>query len=310
MPKLFRKRTILIKSETTYGVDAAPTGTDALFVTSLDAPGMEGDPVERGLIRRFLGASPSLLANVRVPCNFEVELAGSGSAGVAPRWSPAMLACGTALTTITGVSNKYDPADSNVNGATIYYFADDIKHAVTGWRGTWEFKGELNQVPKIAFTGTGIYSAPTDASPGSVTYGGQADPLLFADGNTSGFSLFGFAGCLQSLSFALNNEVVYDELIGCTKEVSIRNRACAGQLMIEAPSIASKDFFSIVRGNATGSLGFTHGTTPGNRAVFTSPQTDLTSCKYADSNGKIMLDIGYNSVPTTAGNNEFSLLLN
>jgi hypothetical protein len=309
MPKLTRKRTILIGSETTYGVPVTLTGANGLHLTSLDTPGMDGDPVDRGLIRRFMGASPSLLANVRVPINFETELVMSGTLGVAPRWSPALLACGTALETITGVSNKYIPADSNSSSATINYFADDIRHVIAGWRGTCELRGEPGQVPKLAFTGTGIYSTPTDASPGSVNYD-QADPLLFADGNTSGFSLFGFAGCLQSLSFALNNEVVYDELIGCTKEVSIRNRACAGQLMIEAPSIATKDFFSIVRGNTTGSMGFTHGTTAGNRAVFTSPQTDLTSCRYADSNGKIMLDIGYNSVPTTAGNNEFSLLLN
>jgi hypothetical protein len=262
------------------------------------------------LIRRFLGASPTLLANVRVPCSFEAELAGSGTAGTAPRWGPAMLACGTAVTTIAATSNKYDPVDSNFSSATIYYFADDIKHAITGWRGTWELKGELGQIPKIAFTGTGIYSTPADAAPSSVAYGGQADPLLFTQGNTTAFTLFGFAGCLQSLSFALNNEVAYDELIGCTKEVSIRNRACTGQLMIEAPSVATKDFFSITTGNTTGNLGFTHGIAAGNRVIFTSPQTDLTSCKYADSNGKIMLDIGYSSTPTTAGNNEYSLLLN
>jgi hypothetical protein len=310
MPFLTRKRTILIKAESVYGTDSVPTGADALAVTSLDVPGMEGDSVDRNLIRRFLGASPSLLVNVRVPCSFEVELAGSGTAGTAPRWSPAMLACGNALTTIAATSNKYDPIDENVSSATIYYFADGIKHAVTGWRGTWEIVGELNQIPKLAFTGTGIYNTPVDSSPGSVTYGGQADPLAFTQGNTSGFSLFGFAGCLQSLSFASNNEVVYDELIGCVKEVSIRNRSCAGQLMIEAPPIATKDFFSITRGNTTGSMGLTHGVAAGNRVILTSPQTDLITCRYADSNGKIMLDIGYSATPTTAGNNEYSILLN
>jgi hypothetical protein len=309
MPFLTRKRTILLKTESTYGTDATPTGSDALTVRSLDISPIDADVVDRDLVKPYLGSSTQLLANIKVQCNFEVELAGSGTAGTAPRWGPAMLACGTAATTVASTSVTYAPVSSAFSSATVYYFADGIKHAVTGWRGTFEITGELGQIPVISFTGTGVYSTPTDTAVGAVTYGGQADPLIFTSGNTTAFSLFGHSGCLSSFSFALANEMVYRELIGCTKEILITNRAPGGTVMIESVPIATKDFFSIATGTTTGNLTLTHGTTAGNRCVFTSAQTDLTNPTYGDMNGVIMLNLPYVSLPTTAGNNEFSLAL-
>jgi hypothetical protein len=309
MPFLTRKRTILLKTESTYGTDATPTGSDALTVRSLDISPIDADVVDRDLVRPYLGSSTQLLANIKVQCNFEVELAGSGTAGTAPRWGPAMLACGTAATTVASTSVTYAPVSSAFSSATVYYFADGIKHAVTGWRGTFEIRGELGQIPVIAYTGTGIYSTPTDTAVGAVTYGSQADPLIFTSGNTTAFSLFSYSGCLSSFSFAMNNEIQYRELIGCTKEVLITDRKPSGQVMIESVPIATKDFFSIATGTATGNLTLTHGTTAGNRAVFTGAQTDITNPTYGDMNGVIMLNLPCVFLPTTAGNNEFSLAL-
>jgi hypothetical protein len=310
MPFLTRKRTILIKAESVYGTDAVPTGaTDALTVRSIDVSPIDADLVSRDLIRSYLGNSTQLLANIRVQCNFEVELAGSGTAGTAPRWGPAMLACGTAATTAASTSVTYAPVSASFGSASIYYFADGIRHAVLGWRGTFEIKGDVGQIPTIAFSGTGTYAAITDQVVGAVTYGGQADPLIFAQGNTTAFSLFSHSGCLSSFSFAMNNEIQYRELIGCAKEVLITDRKPGGQVMIESVPIATKDYFTIATGTTTGNLTFTHGTTAGNRAVFTSPQTDITNPSYGDMNGVIMLNLPYVALPTTAGNNEFSLAL-
>ena len=310
MPFLTRKRTILIKAESVYGTDSVPTGaTDALTVRSIDVSPIDADVVSRDLIRPYLGNSTQLLANVKVQCNFEVELAGSGTAGTAPRWGPAMLACGTAATTVAATSVTYAPVSASFGSATIYYFADGIRHAVTGWRGTFEIKGDLGQIPTITFSGTGVYSTPTDATVGAVTYGNQADPLVFTSGNTTAFSLFSHSGCLSSFSFAMNNEIQYRELIGCTKEVLITDRKPSGQVMIESVPIATKDYFSIATGTTTGNLTLTHGTTAGNRAVFTGAQTDITNPSYGDMNGVIMLNIPCVFLPTTAGNNEFSLAL-
>ena len=63
----------------------------------------------------------------------------------------------------------------------------------------------------------------------------------------------------------------------------------------------------ICLGTATGNLTFLHGTTAGNRVTFTSAQTDVVNPSYSDMDGVQMLTIPYVALPTTAGNDEFSL---
>lgn len=307
MPLLSRKRLILAKTESTYGTDSTPAGTDAVLVRSLEVTPLESDVVSRDLIRPYLGNSDQLLANSRVLCSFEVELAGSGTAGTAPRYDALLKACGMAATIVASTSVTYAPVSASFSSCTIVYNVDGVQHKLTGARGTVTMNCELGQIPTLQFEMTGIYNAPTDTAQPSVTYSNQANPLIFKEGNTSAFQFFSYAGCLNSVSFNLANEIIYRELIGCTKEVVITNRQPAGEVMIEAPTIATKDFFTLALGSTTGNLTFLHGTTAGNRVTFTASQVDVTQPSYTDQDGIQMLQLPYVALPTTAGNNEFSL---
>jgi hypothetical protein len=166
---------------------------------------------------------------------------------------------------------------------------------------------EVGQIPTLDFTMVGVYNAPTDTALPSTTYSAQASPLIFKQGNTSAFQFFSYAGCLQSVSFDIANETVYRELVGCTKEVIITNRAPSGTVMLEAPALATKDYFNLAQTETTGNLTFLHGTTAGNRVTFTAGQCDVSNPSYADQDGVQMLSIPYVAVPTTAGNDELSL---
>jgi hypothetical protein len=307
MSLLSRKRLILAKTETTYGTESVPAGTDAVLVRSLEVTPLEADVVSRDLIRPYLGNSDQLLANPRVLCTFEVELAGSGTAGTAPRYDALLKACGMSATIVASTSVTYAPVSASFSSCTIVYNVDGVQHKLTGARGTVTMNCELGQIPTLQFEMTGIYNAPTDTAQPAVTYSNQATPLLFRDGNTSAFQFFSYSGCLNSVSFNLANEIVHRELIGCTKEVLITDRRPAGEVSIEAPNIAAKDFFSLALGSATGNLTFLHGTTAGNRVTFTASQVDVTQPSYTDQDGIQMLQVPYVALPTTAGNNEFSL---
>ena len=306
MPLLSRKRLILAKKETQYGQSAAPAAADAVLVRDLSITPLDSDVVSRDLIRPYMGNSDQLLGQTRVRVTCEVELAGSGTAGTAPKFGPLLEACGMAVTTVASTSNTYAPVSSAFSSCTIVYNIDGVQHLLTGCRGTWSLNAQLGRIPTLSFEMTGIYNAPTDTAQTSVTYV-AATPLIFKEGNTTGFSLFSYSGCLSNVSFQMANEVIYRELIGCTKEVLIVDRRPAGEVQIEAPTIATKDYFTIALGTTTGNLGFTHGTVAGNRAVFSSPQTDITNVNYADMDGVHMLNIPFVSTPTTAGNNEVSL---
>lgn len=307
MALLSRKRLILAKTESTYGTDSTPAGTDAVLVRSLDVTPLESDVVTRDLIRPYYGNSDQLLANTRVRCSFEVELAGSGTAGTAPKYDALLKACGMASTIVASTSVTYAPVSSSFSSCTIVYNLDGVQHKLTGARGTVSMNCQLGQIPVLQFEMTGIYNAPTDTAAPAVTYSNQATPLIFKEGNTSSFSFFSYSGCLSSVSFNLANEIVYRELIGCTKQVLITDRKPAGDVVIEAPTIATKDYFSAALGTTTGNLTFLHGTTAGNRVTFTASQTDIGQPTYGDQDGIATLNLPYVALPTSAGNDEFSL---
>ena len=304
---LTRKRLILVKKESTYGTDSTPAGTDALLVRNLEITPIEADVVSRELIQPFLGNSPQLIANTRVSLTFQVELAGSGTAGTAPRYGAVLQACGFSETIVATTSVTYAPVSASFSSATIYFNNDGILHKATGCRGSFVLNAEVGQIPTIDFTMIGVYNAPTDTAAPAATYSNQGSPLIFKEGNTSAFQFFSYSGCLQSVSFDVANETVYRELVGCTKEVIITDRAPNGTVMIEAVALATKDFFNIAQTETTGNLTFLHGTTAGNRVTFTAGQCDISNPSYGDQDGIQMLNIPYVAVPTTAGNDELSI---
>ena len=306
MPLLSRKRLILAKSETTYGTDSVPAGTDAVLVRNLEIIPLESDVVSRDLIRPYLGNSTQLLANSRVRCTFEVEMAGSGTAGTAPRYDSLLKACGLSATIVASTSVTYRPVSSSFGSCTIVYNIDGVQHKLTGARGTVSMNCQLGQIPTFNFEMTGIYNAPTDTAQPSVTYANQAQPLIFKEGNTQAFTFFGHLGCLSSVNFNLANSIVYRELVGCTKEVLITDRQPTGEVVIEAPTIATKDYFTEAVNSTGGALSFAHGVS-GNRITFTASNVDITQPTYSDQDGIHMLNLPYVALPvSSAGNDEFS----
>lgn len=308
MALLLRKRLILIETEATYGTDPTPTGADAVLVRDLNITPQQSDVVNRDVVRPYLGASQQLLANTRVECTFSVELTGSGTAGTAPAYGKALQACGLAETIVASTSVTYAPVSSSFSSVTIYYNIDGLRHKVTGARGTFTINGAVGEIPSIDFTFTGVYNAPDDSALPSATYANQATPLIFKNGNTSSFQLLSYAGALQSFSFDLGNNLVYRELVGGTKEVLLTDRAATGSTTIEAVSIATKDYFTAALSDTTlGNLDFTHGSTAGNIVDFASTKVDIGDVSYGDQDGIAMLTIPYTCVPSTSGNDEFSL---
>lgn len=307
MPLLSRKRLILAKAESTYGTDSSPAGTDAVLVRNLDITPLSGELVGRDLIRPFLGNFDQLIARTSVAISFEVELAGSGTAGTAPRYGAILKACGMSETTVASTSVTYAPVSSSFSSVTIYFNVDGVLHKLTGCRGTVTMSCAVGQIPTFKFDMTGVYNAPTDTAQPAVTYSAQATPLVFRQGNTSSFQFFSYAGVLQSVDFNLANNLVYRELVGGTKETLITDRKPAGTVMIEAPTIAAKDFFTAALGTSTGNLTFLHGTTAGNRVTFTASQVDVLNPTYQDQDSVMMLSVPYVATPTTAGNDEFSI---
>ena len=296
-----------MKTESSYGTDPTPTGgSNAILVRDLNIEPVQSDEVSRDLIRGYLGNYETLLSNTRVNVSCDVEMVGSGAAGTEPAYAPLLKACGLAVTTVSSTSNTYAPVSASFGSVTIYTNIDGVRHKVTGCRGTFSINCELNQIPVISFSMTGIYSAPTDTAAPTCTYN-ATKPLLFKTGNTSAFSIFGYAGALQSWSFDMNNETVVRQLVGGTQEVMITDRKPSGSATVEAVALSAHNFFTDATGSSTGTNTFLHGDTAGNKITVSVPQTDLGQPTYEDSDGVQMLNLPFVATPTSAGNNELSI---
>ena len=309
MPKLHRKRSILAKAESSYGSDPTPTGSaNYVQVIDLNIEPIVSDEVSRDLIRPYMGNYEVIPANTRVNVTFDVEMAGSGSAGTAPKYGAILKACGLSETITGGNTVTYAPVTTPSDSVTLFVNYDGIRHKVTGARGTFSINCEVNNIPRISFSLTGIFNAPTDTALPTVTVSNQASPLIFKNGSTSNFAIFGFAAALQSWSLDFNNEVIYRELVGGTKEVLITDRRPSGTVVIENPALSAHNFFTDYTGTSTGTNTWLHGTSAGNKVTVSCPQTDLGQPSYEDSDGITMLSLPFMATPTASANNEFSLV--
>lgn len=308
MALLTRKRVILIEAESSYGTDPGMATSTVVLVRDLSITPQSSDVVNRDVVRPFLGASEQLLANTRVECTFSVELAGSGTAGAAPRYGDALKACGFSESIVSNTSVTYAPVSSSFSSITIHYNVDGVRHIVSGCRGSFSINASVGEIPSIDFTFTGVYATPTDTALPTISYGNQATPLIFKNGNTTNFQLYSFAGALSALTLDIGNSLVYRELVGGTKEVLLTDRAATGSVTMEAPTLAQKDYFSAALIDYTlGNLQVTHGTQAGNIVQFTSSKVDIGDVSYGEMDGVTMLEIPYTLVPSTSGD-EMSLI--
>ena len=300
MALLTRKRVILIEAESSYGSDPGIAAADAVLVRDLSITPQSSDVVSRDVVRPFLGAFQQLLANTNVEVTFSVELAGSGTVATPPRYGDALKACGFSETINSGNNVVYAPVSSSFSSVTIHYNTDGVRHKVVGARGSFVINGSVGEIPTIDFTFQGIYIPPTDSALPTVTYGDQATPLIFKQGNTSSFQLLSHSAALSSISLDVGNELVYRELVGGTQETLLTNRNITGSVSIEAMLLGTKDYFAAALAETTGNLTFLHGTTAGNKVEVSSTKADIGDVAYGEEDGIQMLEIPYTLVPTSA----------
>jgi hypothetical protein len=308
-----RKRLLLAAAESTYGTAPTFTGNDALLVSNLDINPLDVNLLDRELVLPFFGNREKVVGQRMGSVTFDVELAGSGTAGTAPRWGRCLRACGFGEAVVSTTSVTYAPASSGIIGLSLDFNADGNRHLLTGCRGTATLNLAAGEIPRISFEFMGIYNAAAKATQTTPTFADQAAPVVVNSQNTTSVSAFSFSSCMESFNLALNNENPFRQLAGCSQQVLVSDRAPSGEIVIEAPVIGSsageKDFFAAVSAQTLGAITWQHGQTAGNIVTFNAPTCNLDSPTYADSDGVMMLNLPFMPVPTSAGNDEFTLVL-
>lgn len=307
MPRLFRLKTILAKIETVYGTDATPTGAaDAILVRNVSINPQENDVVSRELVRAFLAGEDELPVATRVALDFEVEMAGAGAVDTPPKYGPLLRACGFAQTITATVKVEYKLVTSGFEACTIYFNMDGKLHKLLGARGNLSMKLNAKEVPAYMFKFTGLYVGISDAAFPATTLTAFQKPLPVNRVNTTGFTLHGFAGFMYGMDIDMANSLIHRNLVG-VEDVLITGRKPAGNITIEDPTQAQKDYYATVQAATLGALAITHGTAVGGKVKIDAPQVQLRAPALEERDGIAALKMGMLLLPTAAGNDEITI---
>ena len=306
MPRrYFRKLAVLAKVEATYGTDVVPTGAaNAMEVSNVTVTPFEGERVSRDLIRPYFGDQGFVLAATYARLEGSIELAGSGAAGTAPAYAPLLRACGMAEIITAGQKVEYKPVSASQEAVSLYANLDGVNHIMLGARGTFTLSLTPRQIPRFVFRLTGLLGPIADTPLPAAAYAGFQKPLVCSKANTS-FTLHGLSAPMESFSFDLGNTVEPRMLVGY-EGIEITDRKTSGTAVIEAVSIATKDWFSIARASTLGAIAAQHGLVAGNICEIAAAGVQVGQPTYGNTQGVLNTSLPLTFVPV-AGDDEVTL---
>lgn len=305
MSKSMQNMVLLAKQEVTLGVDPVPTpAANAILVRGMTPQLLSAEFVERNLLRGYKGNSGQLAVGVHRVFEFEVELAGAGAAGTAPKWAPLLMACGFSETITASISAAYQPVSSGEPTVTMYGYLDGVLFKLTGAKGTVSFELNAKAIPVMKFKFIGEYSTPTDVTmPMGTVFTGFQPPLTVGKLNTPTFSIHGYAGGCSALSFDVANALAWRELIN-TAGAASPSRKPTGNATMELPSVAVANFAELTRLGTQAALQLVHGVTAGNIIQVDMPKVQFTSAPTINNDNDVaMVGLGFSINPST-GNDE------
>ena len=315
MPRYIRNTVLLAKTEGTYGTDPVPTGAANAILASNVSIDVAYNNVDRDLIRGYFGGSVQLVGTRSVNVSFDVELAGSGDAGLtAPAWGPLIRACGFAESD-AGAYFEYAPISTALPSVTLYYHLDGALHKVTGARGTVSFDLTVGQRPLMKFKFTGLDGGLTAVADATPTLTAWKTPVVVTNTNSGDIKLGctyatgalsgGSAYTSTGLTLDLNADVKFTPLLG-EEAVSLTNRAVSGAATLDLTAADQVSFKTAVDANTTTSLGFVHGTVAGNIITLYAPVVQRINPKITDLDGRVMCSYDLRLMPS-AGNDELKI---
>lgn len=289
---------LLRKKEATYGTDAMPTAAlNAALTSQLTVTPIANDRLARNLDKPVRGRSKDGVTNQRQTLSYRLEIAGSGDAGTAPAWMEDLEFCGMAapvLVADTTATQQFAGIGATLSSGSFYSWNGNQKRIGTGGRGTFGWDFTAGAYPYFTFDITALV-APTgvvsDANPGTPTLDRWKDPVEVNTANTE-VTLDGFAVVMRSFNGAANATVTPRNLVGANY-IQRGNHGITGQLVVEAPTIAAKNYFTTLQSGGEIVLDLTHGTEPGNIVDMTGAHLQITAIELSNEDDILMATISY-----------------
>jgi hypothetical protein len=168
-PIYSRNKVLLVKTETVYGTDAAPTATTNAILASQFKMTPKSEVIERDLDLPGGGAPAATITNIHADIEFEFELAYSGTAGTAPPWGVIIKNSAFSETILASTSVTYATISSGFLACSFYYYKSGNLYKFTGSRLATGIKGDAGKNGVFYAKGKGLVSLVGTASLPSVS---------------------------------------------------------------------------------------------------------------------------------------------
>lgn len=320
MARLIRKTAILAKLETTYGVDAIPTGAaNALVVSNLSINPLNAQNVDRNIIRAYLGASEQLVGASYIEMGFDVELVGSGTVAVAPAWGPLLRSIGFAEVITPATRVDYMPISDVFESSTIYWYDDGVLHKALGVRGTGSMKLTVGEKPVISFKFLGLRGGDSAIAAPATTLTAWQVPQIVIDANSGDLTLDathvtttapaltgGTPYPSQGLTIDLGVSSPFQPLLG-GETVPVVDRQVTGAVKLDLTAAQEVAMLADVRATTKHSIGLIHGTVANNKVMVFMPAAQFTEPTKEELNGQRLCGYKLRMVPVS-GNDEIRII--
>lgn len=197
------------------------------------------------------------------------------------------------------VNVMYKPhSNSTVSSLTFHVYLDDVKHAITGARGTFSLNMTSGKTMMFTWTFTGILvgAVRTDTSNPSVTYPDIDVPkLTWRNDNYNGaFTLDGTRVGISSLTFENGNTVSSDpdpnKPLGFGV-ADITNRVMVATIDPQMTSIATRDMLTKLQDGTKVSIAAWARRSAGNSFGILMPQAQVLATPLGNRDGRVIEQI-------------------
>lgn len=307
MALFIRKTLLALAVEDTEGSAETLAGADCFLIRNATLTPLAGNTVNREFVRETFGNYGSIQLDQHIELAFETEFSPSGTAGSAPQYEAALLACGMEATTSAGVSVIYTPISESMDSATMGVWMDGIVQIGAGARGNMSINLARGSLPTINFTMMGSYTAPDDDTPPVPDFTGWQVPFGPNSLNTATVTLHGKSICMESISIDLANQTVFRDLPGCDPVCLITDRKPSGTIVFQMTDVATYAWVEAARLHTTGAMQIVHGSGAGKIITIDAPAVSFGQPSFTDSDGVMMCSLPLVFEPTSAGNDEISI---
>lgn len=290
MPKLFRKKLLGAKIETTPGTAESLTNSEGAYNVYNIAHTQEIEVEEREGINAF-GRRASVIGGRRGKLTFSVDWEWDGTA-TEPGWADVFFpSCGWVKSGQVYTPRSEAPG-ANVKTVTLGTYIDGLLWLLKGAMGTFAIVGGTGKTAVVNFEYTGVYVKPTDTSILAPTFP-TTKPIRYASSTTTWNSV---ALCVENMTLTSGNNVY---LMECAADESgysyaiVTDRKVTVTCNPETVSVATQDRYGAYMAGDEYALTWGFDGPTNSVATIAAPKAQIISINPGDRNGVLIDDIEF-----------------